>query len=238
MLSASKSIFDSPPKQIKEISVGSISKMDVRGMTPPDSDLRNTFATPLTAEGDGSNSSILTHEEAASLNKSLFAEAVMSTPHPGAGGGPPRTAIRFTIGNEDEMARTANRVSVSPLLSEGTTAEVVVKSEDTTTAAEGPTPVPQSSERKSVNFSLSEANKTPTPPKGQFTPFDSGKMVKRLATTPSTAATTDQSGSFWSEMSPVPMSPFESPLPPDLPESAELRRRSSLDRVLDDVVAE
>jgi len=57
------------------------------------------------------------------------------------------------------------------------------------------------------------------------TPFDSCKMVKELTKTPSTAATAENS--FWSEhgVSPVPLSPFQSPAFTDHPITTNKKRR-------------
>lgn len=203
LLSAKKSIFDTPPKlRIDDLDTSSISKLEIRGMTPPDTDFRNTFSSP---DASREGSSLLTKDEALSLNKSLFSEAVMTTPRikktPKS-----KDPIRIAIGKEEET-NLNNRVSVSPIQAGAISEEHI----------------PPKSEKKSVNFKVET---TPNETKSStLTPFDSCKMAKHLTTTPSTVAEADQS-SFWSDMSPGPLSPFATP---ELPLSSAKKRRTSDD---------
>jgi hypothetical protein len=213
LLSAKKSIFDTPPKlRVDDEDTGSISKIDIRGMTPPDTDYRNTFRSPMADSREGT--SLLTKDEAFSLNKSLFSEAVMSTPchnNNNNNNGPRnKNPVRFGIGQEQDTDLN-NRVSVSPIQASAVASSYM--------------PTLPKSEKKSVNFKVELL--TPNEPSlsTNLTPFDSGKMAKHLTTTPSTAATADQS-SFWSEMSPGPLSPFTSP---DLPLSSTPKKRRTSD---------
>lgn len=123
ILSAKKSIFDSPPKHQRLDDLMPIgggydddkAKLDIRGMTPM-SDLKDTFSTPT---GTVENA-CLSQEDAEKLNKTLFSEAVMATPFV-AGSSLPAEPITFQIGGEwdeekykDDM-RLGNRVSISPV---------------------------------------------------------------------------------------------------------------------------
>lgn len=125
LLSAKKSIFDSPPPKSQRMddlmmSCGGFgddrSRLDIRGMTPM-SDLRDTFLTPsATVESE-----CLSQEDAERLNKTLFSEAVVATPHVSGSCDEPAEAIHFQIGGDveenkyTEDMRLGNRVSISPI---------------------------------------------------------------------------------------------------------------------------
>jgi hypothetical protein len=216
LLSAKKSIFDTPPKlRMNDTDdPSSISKIDIRGMTP-DTDFRNTFRSPMADSREGA--SLLTKDEAFSLNKSLFSEAVMSTPcnqHINKNGLRNKDPVRFGIGQEQDTDLN-NRVSVSPIQASAAASSSHIMSSQ------------PKSEKKSVNFKVELTPNVPTITTG-LTPFDSVKMAKHLTTTPSTAATADQS-SFWSEMSPG-IGPLSSPFAsPDLPLSSTPKKRRTSD---------
>jgi hypothetical protein len=240
LLSAKKSIFDSPGKNLHpELEIGSArqERMEIQGMTPPLSDLKNTFATPMPNHLESSD---LSREETASLNKSLFSEAVLKTPafsstpfastvHP----------ILINIGvdlvKENTEMKLNSRVSISPINMDASSiryfdndneSDEAMKTSSNDQSIMPPpfaprmisnTPAMSSSVRKLERFV--DLAKTPRVKHVKSdassiynpTPFDSTKMVKHL-TTPSTAATAEQS-SFWSDggiMSPVPLSPFGS----------------------------
>lgn len=203
LLSAKKSIFDTPPKlSVDDPESSSISKIEIRGMTPPDTDFRNTFSSPASTSRQGS--SLMTNDEAFTLNKSLFSEAVMATPCNNKNSKTSSKPVKFGIGKEQDT-NLNNRVSVSPIQASAISDEHV----------------PPKSDKKSVNFKVET---TPKETKiSSLTPFDSCKIAKHLTTTPSTVAEADQS-SFWSEMSPGPLSPFASP---QLSHSSMKKRRTS-----------
>jgi hypothetical protein len=239
LLSAKKSIFDSPPpnQDIKSCQNGPPS--------PPMTDFKDTFATPLAPH----NESSLSQEEVLSLNKTLFTEDVMSTPFCG----PPSVLsapIRISIGCDDnpidfsrQNMSLNNRVTISPMQGgvrsrcnkanffdddeELSKSVLAVMQKDDLDKEMMPPPTLSTqgglrSTRKNALFTSSLMNnQTPKNMSGALTPFDSGKMAQHLTTTPSTVATTtlDES-SFWHEdhheysgMSPVPLSPFHSPGP-------------------------
>lgn len=236
LLSAKKSIFDSPPKQsIKPRSI-------MEGMTPPLSDLKNTFATPNVTN----NESDLSQEEATSLNKSLFSEAVMSTPF---GHKTPKLllakaeAIQISIGCDDikdyrdNNMELSDRVSISPIYRDAGKASFFEDDEELSKSVLAvmrkdldkdimPPPtaprvrnVPITSSKLEDCFVATTPYNVTQDNDSSLTPFDSCKMMaKHLNTTPSTAATArlDES-SYWNEeyngMSPVPLSPFHSPGP-------------------------
>ena len=273
LLSAKKSIFDSPtPKQHRLDDLMMIggnfnqnSKLDVRGMTPPMSDLKDTFATPL---GTTVENASLTKEEAESLNKSLFSDAVVATPFAAAAiAKRPAQKIHFAIGVEsgkdyaDNDMKLGNRVSISPIYQDAGKASFfedddeldksipppprpAEKSDDdkeTMPPPTAPRTAPKTAPRslgggstavsKLQNFA--DFTKTPGLTPGGFaddpTPFDSCKMAKELTQTPGTAATVENS--FWSEhgMSPVPLSPFQSPTFTDHPTTTKKRKLAAED---------
>jgi hypothetical protein len=240
LLSAKKSIFDSPGKNLHpQLEIGSArqERMEIQGMTPPLSDLKNTFATPLPNHLESSD---LSREETASLNKSLFAEAVLKTPaFPSTPLASTVLPIHIDIGGEvvkeNLEMQLNNRVSISPInmdasriryFDDDNESDESIQRTSNDQAVMPPPTAPRmitstsatsSSIRKLERFV--DLAKTPrvTHVKSDAssiyipTPFDSTKMVKHL-TTPSTAATAEQS-SFWSDggiMSPVPLSPFGS----------------------------
>lgn len=273
LASARKSIFDSPTRRsfVSDFQISldaSPGHLNIHGMTPPMSDLKNTFATPLPSD----SATNLSPNEAASLNKTLFSEAVM-TPFPktpcamSSSGLPQAEPLHFIFGGDKTRQykdmRLSNRVSISPIFRETERATFFDdddeleksfqqlaadverhakltgdKRMDDTDVMPPPTaprvrnaPRISSSLNKNAmyddfdgtrmttdtprhfeNFGIMESDKKPTF-KTDPTPFDSCKMAKQLTSTPSTIAMTEQS--FWSDqyLSPVPLSPFNSPGP-------------------------
>jgi hypothetical protein len=225
--STEKSIYDSPPKL--SYSVGPEPTLTPTG---PLSDLKDTFATPLAA----SNDAHFSLEDAMDLNKTLFSEAVMSTPFFGTKPESDKTkTIHITIGDDEKIKdyqkedmKLNNRVSVSPM-SRDTYKPIIYEGDDelskcvlanmhedfdkeimppptATRVRIAPLSKRTCSDRKSAN---TDRIQTPMPVHS-LTPFDSCSMVKHL-TTPSTAATaTLEDTSFWNDdyhsMSPVQLS--------------------------------
>jgi hypothetical protein len=225
--STEKSIYDSPPKH----EVVSYTSRPGATLTPtaPLSDLKDTFATPLASNSE----SHFSLEDAMDLNKTLFAEAVMSTPffsttttHDNV------EPIHISIGDDEKMKdyqkddmKLNNRVSISPMsreagktsyfeaddeLSKSVLANMHKDDVDKeimpppTAARVRIAPLAISSGIKMEDLDLSH---TPMPV-NSLTPFDSCSMVKHLTTTPSTAATVNlEESSFWNDdyngMSPV-----------------------------------
>ena len=119
--STRKSIFDyaNTPRALGMNLPFSPQHMNIQGMSPPMSNLRDTFQTPIPND----NLPNLTPEDAASLNKALFSTEGSLTPFrrtPPTTGEQPRP-IKFTLGkesaNEPDVALSGfgNRVSVSPI---------------------------------------------------------------------------------------------------------------------------
>lgn len=230
--STDKSIYDSPPKH-------SYSAPPDAPLTPagPMSDLKDTFATPLASNSD-------THfslEDAMDLNKTLFAEAVMTTPFFSTNPKGHKTeAIHFVIGDDKRLKdykkcgmKINNRVSVSPLSRDACKVECDEELSKCvlTNMHEGIDkeimPPPTATKVRIAPHSMSSCRKTSfadsmqTPmPVHSLTPFDSCSMVKQLTTPSTTATATLEDTSFWNDdyngMSPVELScspPFHSPNP-------------------------
>lgn len=227
LLSAKKSIFDSPPKHNVKSSSATT--------PPPMSDLKNTFATPLATN----NETDLSHDEAMCLNKTLFSEAVMSTPFLC----PPKPSVAepilISIGcdertknylSSENSLQLSSRVSISPIYRDAGKASFFDDDEELSKSVIAvmqrddkeimPPPTTAARVRKaSAGSALDFA--TPNLDSNSFTPFDSCKMAKHLTATPSTTQTTAlDDTSFWNDdsheyngMSPVPLSPFNSPGP-------------------------
>lgn len=228
-----KSIYDSPPKLSFNV------PPQEAPLTPagPMSDLKDTFATPLASNSD-------THfslEDAMDLNKTLFAEAVMTTPFFNATvKGDKVEAIHFVIGDDKKLKdykkcgmKLNNRVSVSPLSRDACKLEgdeelskcVLTNMNEELDKEIMPPPTatrvriaPHSmtSSRKST---CADSIQTPMPVHS-LTPFDSCGMIKQLTTPSTTATATLEDTSFWNDdyngMSPVDLScspPFHSPNP-------------------------
>jgi hypothetical protein len=132
--SARKSIFDDSPRSIGGGSLtmnleSSPTNMSIQGMTPPMSNLRGTFSTPVPADA------ALSTREAYNLNKALFeCENHRCEPHitPGSfynvsaippcqNHTVPPPQLRFSLGSSAELGaeisnmRISNRVSISPI---------------------------------------------------------------------------------------------------------------------------
>jgi hypothetical protein len=114
--SARKSMFDESPRSLHLGS--SPDGMSLQGMTPPMSNLKDTFATPLPCDSLPN----LSTEEAYALNKTLFSDEPM-TPFPKTPVVTKMTvpAMQFylgsdsSIGTEVSSMRISNRVSISPI---------------------------------------------------------------------------------------------------------------------------
>jgi hypothetical protein len=218
---ATKSIFDSPPKNY----LNRMSKIDINDMTPPDSDLKDTFATPLASKVE----SAMSHEEAFSLNKSLFSEAVVSTPFDSKS---PRRAveeIRLSIGDDERLNDSiSGLVSISPIYANAGSIKYFAESDDGTNESNKKRdandidlmPPPMTAPRTAKSVEFQSLSNTPSTKRklDEFSPFDSCKMARRMTQTPSTAKTESLEDSFWSTMtspggtmSPAPLSPFGSP---------------------------
>jgi hypothetical protein len=228
-----KSIYDSPPKQSYSAPVPEAP------LTPagPMSDLKDTFATPLASNSD-------THfslEDAMDLNKTLFAEAVMTTPflatNPKVGAA---EAIHFVIGDDKKLQdykksdmKLNNRVSVSPMSRDSCIFE---RNEELSNCVltnmheeldKDIMPPPTATRVRIAPHSMTSCRKSTsadsiqTPmPVHSLTPFDSCSLVKQLTTPSTTATATLEDTSFWNDdyngMSPVELScspPFHSPNP-------------------------
>lgn len=288
--SARKSIFDSPARKSiacdLSMSLAGSPQLNIQGMTPPMSDLRSTFATPLPSD----SITDLSPEEAATLNKTLFTEAVLTpfqkTPSNYANLPTWETSheepIRFSFGGDKAVEiknmRIGNRVSISPMYKDGAHSKASFyddddeleksfqqlaadverhakvtgeKRLDDTEVMPPPTaprvrhvPKVRSSLRKHSLYSSTRTPKlehrdgsmavdneyNPSNLASGPTPFDSCKIVKQMASTPSTIALTDQS--FWSEqcLSPVPLSPFSTLETPAIAKSTvkSVRTRNSM----------
>jgi hypothetical protein len=269
LTSARKSIFDSPARRVfisdlhMNLGGGSPNQLHMQGLTPPMSDLKNTFATPLPSD----SISNFSPDDADCLNKTLFSEAVM-TPFPktpsaiSVSGSAHSEPLHFCFGrekpNEYKDMRLSNRVSISPIFRDTERANFYddddqldksmqqlnavekramlkedTQVDDTVTMPPPTAPrVPRISSKidKDSLYSAYKGREIPsmdTPCHLEHfnmmesernsklgsdpTPFDSCKIVKQLTSTPSTVAMTEQS--FWSDqyLSPVPLSPFNSP---------------------------
>lgn len=253
LLSAKKSIFDSPPKNDDFKA-----SQNAKESSPPMTDFRNTFATPLAAM----NESTLSQEEVLSLNKTLFSEEVMSTPflYPvKPTSTKAATVVRISIGSDSKLRdyrkarmKINNRVSISPMHPQkkgGATSSffdddeelsksvmAVLQKDDLDKEMMPPPTAPRtvgrpSRDRAHFTNSLKKmgdvfSDQTPHVD-NVLTPFDSCKMAQHLTTTPSTVAMEDTS--FWREeheysgMSPVPLSPFHSPGPFSTQKKVRLR---------------
>jgi hypothetical protein len=230
--STEKSIYDSPPKL-------SYNAPPEAPLTPagPMSDLKDTFATPLASNSE-------THfslEDAMDLNKTLFSEAVMTTPFFCTNPKVDKVeAMHFVIGDDKKLKdfkkcgmKINNRVSVSPLSRDACKLEcdeelskcVLTNMHEEldkeimpppTAARVRIAPLSLTSCRKSTS---ADSIQTPMPVHS-LTPFDSCSMVKQLTTPSTTATATLEDTSFWNDdyngMSPVQLScspPFHSPNP-------------------------
>ena len=209
--STEKSIYDSPPKLTYNAPTEA-------SLTPagPLSDLKDTFATPLASNSE-------THfslEDAMDLNKTLFAEAVMTTPFFGPSAADEKVkAIHFIIGDDEKIKdykkdgmKLNNRVSVSPMSRDAGKVECddelskCVLTNMHEELDKEIMPPPTATRVRIAPLSLSSCRKSTaadsiqTPmPVHSLTPFDSCGMVKQL-TTPSTAATTTlEDTSFWND---------------------------------------
>jgi hypothetical protein len=227
--STEKSIYDSPPKD--DALVYEPRPDATLTPTAPLSNLKDTFATPLASNSEAH----FTIEDAMDLNKTLFSEAVMTTPFFGEAS--MLDPIRISIGNDaklkdyrQEGMKLNNRVTISPmsrdarktlnnLFNEGDEelSKCVLKNLHASSDDKERMPPPTAPRAE-------KATTTPLPTHNNLTPFDSCHMVKQLTTTPSTAATAPlEETSFWNDdyhdgMSPVPSPhlsspPFHSPNP-------------------------
>lgn len=209
LTSARKSVFDNSPMSLGGLGLhleSSPSGKSIVGMSPPMTNLKDTFDSP------GKILSTFSPDTTEKLNKTLFSEA-MSTPFPQTPKTPDLPPIQIFIGDTKESTdvndmRLCNRVSISPMLQSQDDAMVM------------PPPTAQrvrdapriSSSALKVHTMMDFDAGTPIPiSQDSHTPMvlSNSKIVKTL-NTPSTAATADQS-SFWSEqlgISPVPLGPF------------------------------
>jgi hypothetical protein len=114
--SARKSMFDESPGSLNMGS--SPDNMSLQGMTPPMSNLKDTFATPLPCDSLPD----LSTEEAYALNKTLFSDEPM-TPFPKTPVATKMTVstMHFYLGSDSSVGtdvssmRISNRVSISPI---------------------------------------------------------------------------------------------------------------------------
>lgn len=138
--SARRTIFEGlgldSPKSLGGGSLGmqldsSPMNMDIQGMSPPPTTLKDTFATPMPTYMLPN----LSPEEAESLNKSLFSESIASTPFvrtPGARAQATQQPLCINLGDDATVGmdisnmRFANRVSISPI-SKGEQGQVCTK---------------------------------------------------------------------------------------------------------------
>ena len=249
--SSEKSIYDSPPKL-------SFNAPPEAPLTPtgPMSDLKDTFATPLASNSD-TNFSL---EDAMDLNKTLFAEAVMTTPFFCTNQKNEKVEeIHFVIGDDKKFKeyrkvgmKLNNRVSISPLsrdtckfegddeLSKCVISNMHKEQEKEIMPPPTATRVRIAPHIMTSCRKLTGVDSIQTPmPVHSLTPFDSCNMVKQL-TTPSTSATaTLEDTSFWNDdyngMSPVQLScspPFHSPNPVFLTTRKAQRSDAFHDRTL------
>ena len=191
MSAAHKSIFDVLSPQGKMVAPrSSPGHMSIQGMTPPMSCLKDIFATPGPPENPSPK---LSMDEAASVNKSLFADnSSVLTPFNDGESTTPIKSIHIHM-TEQENSITdmtlGNRVSISPIHRDQTTYYFGEEEKETM-------PPPSSLRGAPVLSSDLFA----------MTPRD---LTKKDVMTPSTAA----NSSFWSEMS-MSLSPFRTPASP------------------------
>jgi hypothetical protein len=111
-----KSIFCDvhTPKGLGMSLTTSPQQMQIQGMSPPTSNVRDTFETPFPSDSLPN----LSPEDAASLNKALFSSDGALTPFPRtpkASNDPPK-AIKFVVGDDSAIGRSIDgRVAVSPI---------------------------------------------------------------------------------------------------------------------------
>jgi hypothetical protein len=236
--SARKTMFDESPMSVGGGSFGmqltSPNGHGFKGMSPPMSNLKDTFATPLQPDCLPSFSP----EERESLKQTLFQEGVMAQ-HPRTPlGYSTLESLHFGIGSDSTIGdhisdmRICNRVSISPISKDAvqekfsiydTVAQEGVyleRTEDTEMMPPPTAPRVRDAPRVSSSAiklnSMTPCNITQDDTEGHSMSIDTfGSATKYMkgTSTPSTAATADQS-SFWSEhlgLSPVPLSPFASP---------------------------
>jgi len=240
--SAHKSVFDlnfSPPgKHLNPSLHASPSNINVQGMTPPMSCLKDVFETPLNTSGSLEFSSA----DASELNKSLFADHSSAlTPFNPKGDVPtePQHPLRMMMcsDNIDTMnLAMGNRLSISPIRKKEKRSHFFDEEESNPFAGledseekdvMPPPTAPRSAISKPTATSsqerevlLTKLQMTPgmvsdhqSPHDYQPTNLSTSKLMKQLSATPNTTATADMS--FWSDgqFSPAPtMSPFRTPL--------------------------